>query len=105
VVTDGPAWREGKLRTGDVLVRVNGRCVLGYTHQEMVSIFQSIGPGEEVHLEVCRGYPLPFDPTDPNTEIVTTVAVAPSSSDSADKRYEPGYNSLKHCVFYDCVPE
>ena len=24
---------------------------------------------------MCRGYPLPFDPDDPNTEIVTTVAV------------------------------
>ena len=85
VVADGPAWRDGKLRTGDVLVRVNGTCVLGYTHQEMVSIFQSIAPGEEVHLEVCRGYPLPFDPADPNTEIVTTVAVAPL--DSGDKKH------------------
>ncbi|CAG7721513.1 unnamed protein product [Allacma fusca] len=87
VVSDGPAWRDGKLRTGDVLVRVNGRCVLGYTHQEMVSMFQSIAPGEEVHLEVCRGYPLPFDPADPNTEIVTTVAVAPiATPDGGEKR-------------------
>lgn len=84
-MTDGPAWRDGKLRTGDVLVCVNGRCVLGHTHQEMVSIFQSIGPGEDVELEVCRGYPLPFDPADPNTEIVTTVAVTPN--DSMDRRY------------------
>jgi hypothetical protein len=28
-----------------------------------------------VHLDVCRGYKLPFDPNDPNTEIVTTIAV------------------------------
>jgi hypothetical protein len=94
VVSDGPAWRDGKLRTGDVLVRVNGRCVLGYTHQEMVSIFQSIAPGEDVELEVCRGYPLPFDPADPNTEIVTTVAVAPfNPMDSGDKRYRMSYTS------------
>jgi len=54
----------------------------------MVSIFQSIAPGEDVHLEVCRGYPLPFDPADPNTEIVTTVAVAPFNPiDNGDKRY------------------
>lgn len=85
VVPDGAAWRDAKLRTGDVLVRVNGRCVLGYTHQEMVSIFQSISPGEEVHLEVCRGYPLPFDPSDPNTEIVTTIAVEPFNP-NGDKR-------------------
>lgn len=52
------------------------QCVLGYTHHDMVNMFQSIAPGQAVTLEVCRGYPLPFDPNDPNTEIVTTVAVA-----------------------------
>lgn len=26
-------------------------------------------------IEVCRGYPLPFDPDDPNNEVITTVAV------------------------------
>lgn len=61
---------------GDVLVYVNDQCVLGYTHHDMVNMFQSIAPGQAVRLEVCRGYPLPFDPNDPNTEIVTTVAVA-----------------------------
>lgn len=54
---------------------VNETCVLGFTHHDMVSMFQSIAPGETVSLEVCRGYPLPFDPNDPNTEVVTTVAV------------------------------
>lgn len=61
--------------SGDVLVYVNNKCVLGFTHHDMVSVFQSIAPGETVELEVCRGYPLPFDPNDPNTEVVTTVAV------------------------------
>ena len=61
---------------GDVLVFVNKTCVLGYTHADVVNIFQNIEPGRSVYLEVCRGYPLPFDPNDPNTEIVTTVAVA-----------------------------
>ena len=60
---------------GDVLVYVNDTCVLGFTHHDMVTMFQSISSGETVGLEVCRGYPLPFDPDDPNTEIVTTVAV------------------------------
>lgn len=65
------------------------QCVLGYTHHDMVNMFQSIAPGQAVALEVCRGYPLPFDPNDPNTEIVTTVAVAqqdnkPSRPGSAD---------------------
>ena len=72
---NGPAWLDGKLKTGDVLVYVNGNCVLGFTHHDMVTMFQGIIPGEVVTLDVCRGYPLPFDPDDPNTEIVTTVAV------------------------------
>lgn len=48
---------------------------MGFTHQDMVSVFQGITPGETVLLEVCRGYSLPYDPNDPNTEVITTVAV------------------------------
>lgn len=103
IVTNGPAWQSGVLKTGnyfphsfpppnptkaeflipnvcmfsgDVLVYVNDVCVLGFNHQDVVSLFQAISPGEVVQLEVCRGYPLPFDPNDPNTEILTTVAVS-----------------------------
>lgn len=43
-------------------------------------------PGETVTLEVCRGYPLPFDPNDPNTEVVTTIAVDGISSHEPDKQ-------------------
>lgn len=75
IVPNSPAAIDGKLRTGDILVFVNHICVLGFTHHEMVNIFQSIMAGDEVHLDVCRGYKLPFDPSDPNTEIVTTIAV------------------------------
>ena len=65
---------------------VNDTCVLGFTHHDMVTMFQSISAGEAVQLEVCRGYPLPFDPDDPNTEIVTTVAVtSPDQSDWANE--------------------
>lgn len=71
---------------GDVLVYVNDTCVLGFTHHDMVTMFQSIASGEKVGLEVCRGYPLPFDPDDPNTEIVTTVAVtSPDQSEWANE--------------------
>lgn len=84
VVPNGPAWSNKKLQTGDVLVYVNDICVLGYTHQNMVSLFQSIPPGETVNLQVCRGYPLPFDPNDPNTEIVTTVAVTMANSRTSE---------------------
>lgn len=85
VVPNGPAWLDGKLQTGDVLVYVNDTCVLGFTHNEMVNVFKSIGSGETVSLEVCRGYPLPFDPNDPNTEVVTTIAVnAPGKANPND---------------------
>jgi hypothetical protein len=72
-------------------VYVNETCVLGFTHHDMVSMFQSISPAETVTLEVCRGYPLPFDPNDPNTEVVTTVAVN-----------APGMCPC--CKFYFCLP-
>lgn len=84
IVPNSPASNDAKLRTGDILVFVNNICVLGFTHHEMVNIFQSIMPGEEVHLDVCRGYKLPFDPLDPNTEIVTTIAVN-GIADEVDK--------------------
>ncbi|XP_052822840.1 membrane-associated guanylate kinase, WW and PDZ domain-containing protein 1 isoform X2 [Octopus bimaculoides] len=76
VVPNGPAYTDGRLKTGDILVYVNDDCVLGYTHQDVILLFQAIPPGEEVSLTVCRGYMLPFDPDDPNTEIVTRVAVS-----------------------------
>ncbi|MGH0180138.1 UNVERIFIED_CONTAM: hypothetical protein FKN15_003365 [Acipenser sinensis] len=60
---------------GDVIVSVNDTCVLGYTHAQVVKIFQSIPIGAMVDLELCRGYPLPFDPDDPNTSLVTSVAI------------------------------
>ncbi|XP_077539453.1 membrane associated guanylate kinase, WW and PDZ domain containing protein magi isoform X6 [Haemaphysalis longicornis] len=86
IVPNGPAWADGKLRTGDVLVYVNSICVLGYTHQGVVGLFQSISPGDMVHLQVCRGYALPFDPDDPNTEIVTTMAVTSPDDPMAHRR-------------------
>lgn len=78
---------------GDVLVYVMDQCVLGYTHHDMVNMFQSIAPGQAVTLEVCRGYPLPFDPNDPNTEIVTTVAVA-----QQQQQLDPGSGSASSGV-------
>ncbi|XP_078065620.1 membrane-associated guanylate kinase, WW and PDZ domain-containing protein 1b isoform X3 [Mustelus asterias] len=76
LVLDGPAALDGKMETGDVIVSVNTSCVLGYTHAQVVKIFQSIPIGATVDLELCRGYPLPFDPDDPNTSLVTSVAIS-----------------------------
>ncbi|KAK8401754.1 hypothetical protein O3P69_001104 [Scylla paramamosain] len=96
VVPNGPAWQDGKLRTGDVLVYVADTCVLGYTHADVVTMFQNIDPGRTVHLEVCRGYPLPFDPNDPNTEIVTTVAVTSADARSSKSVFGEGYERSRN---------
>jgi len=63
---------------GDVLVRVDGRNIVGFTHQDVAELFRCIPVGCQVNLDVCRGkYPLPFDPGDSQTQIITTVAVSP----------------------------
>ncbi|ESP04594.1 hypothetical protein LOTGIDRAFT_136033 [Lottia gigantea] len=92
IVPNGPAYLDGKLKTGDVLVYINKTCVLGYTHQNVVSVFQSIPPGETVVLDVCRGYALPSNLDDPNTQIVTTVAVSGPNSGQQPPAY--GFNGL-----------
>lgn len=101
IVPNGPAWLDGKLQTGDILVYVNDTCVLGFSHHEMVNVFQSIQPGETVNLEICRGYPLPFDPNDPNTEVVTTIAVDGLSSDPDKIRILMDFNMDGNYNFLD----
>lgn len=46
---------------GDVIVEINGVCVLGKTHPEVVQMFQSIPINQYVDMVLCRGYPLPPD--------------------------------------------
>lgn len=74
-VNDGITNSTIFLGAGDVIVSVNDTIVLGYTHAQVVKIFQSIPIGSMVDLALCRGYPLPFDPDDPNTSLVTSVAI------------------------------
>ncbi|XP_069101308.1 membrane-associated guanylate kinase, WW and PDZ domain-containing protein 1-like isoform X8 [Argopecten irradians] len=93
VVENGPAHQDGVLKTGDVLVFVDGNNVLGYTHQDIVNQFQTIPPHQKVDLEVCRGYGLPFDPEDPNTEIIVTVAVTLPGGDTPTSAAPPSYSS------------
>jgi hypothetical protein len=85
-----------------VLVYVNGTCVLGFTHHDMVTMFQGIAPGELVTLDVCRGYPLPFDPDDPNTEIVTTVAVTSPDQNLWASQLERQRNGRRPPVDFSC---
>ncbi|XP_049921023.1 membrane-associated guanylate kinase, WW and PDZ domain-containing protein 3a isoform X1 [Epinephelus moara] len=61
VLPDGPAAHDNKIASGDVIVDINGACVLGKTHADVVQMFQSIPINQYVDMVLCRGYPLPED--------------------------------------------
>ncbi|KAI8425779.1 hypothetical protein MSG28_011562 [Choristoneura fumiferana] len=85
IVPNSPAWIDGALRPGDVLVGVGGRGVRGLSHAQVAQIFQSIAPGTNVALHLARGYPLSYDSEDPNTRVLSTLAVdanTPATSDA-----------------------
>ena len=96
IVPDGAASKDGILRMGDALVRVNGMSVLSKTHQDVVNMFQAMPIGEAVELEMIRGYPLPFDPDDPNVETIGsyTVVRAPTQLEPPKLRQTPSDQSL-----------
>ncbi|CAL2040458.1 unnamed protein product [Caenorhabditis brenneri] len=79
VLTGGPAAANGVLRTGDILVRVNGRLLLGATQKEACDVFVAIPIGEAVDIQVCRGYELFIDPT--NRIITENVYAASKNRD------------------------
>ncbi|XP_064154886.1 membrane-associated guanylate kinase, WW and PDZ domain-containing protein 3a isoform X2 [Anguilla rostrata] len=62
VLRDGPAAQDNKIASGDVIVDINGTCVLGKTHADVVQMFQSIPVNQYVDMVLCRGYALPEDP-------------------------------------------
>ena len=59
IVAGGAADQDGRLKLGDVIIRVNGISVLNYSRQKVADLFKGIYSGTEVKIEVCRGYPLP----------------------------------------------
>lgn len=61
VLRDGPAAQDNKISSGDVIVDINGTCVLGKTHADVVQMFQSVSINQYVDMVLCRGYPLPED--------------------------------------------
>ncbi|XP_058266520.1 membrane-associated guanylate kinase, WW and PDZ domain-containing protein 3a isoform X2 [Hemibagrus wyckioides] len=64
VLRDGPAAQDNKITPGDVIVDINGTCVLGKTHADVVQMFQSVAVNQYVDMVLCRGYPLPEDAGD-----------------------------------------
>lgn len=59
IIAGSAADQDGRLKPGDVIIRVNGISVLNYNRQKVADLFKDIYSGTEVKIEVCRGYPLP----------------------------------------------
>ncbi|CAF0897376.1 unnamed protein product [Didymodactylos carnosus] len=75
ILPDSPAYRDGQLAQGDILVYVNNQNVLGYSHTDVVKIFQSLSIGDAIRLTVCRGYPLAVDFDDPTVDVISLNGV------------------------------
>ncbi|VDQ03343.1 unnamed protein product [Trichobilharzia regenti] len=74
LVPGGPASLNSQLAVGDVMVSVNGTNVLGYTHSQLVSLFQSIPIGASISLLVSQGYRLRRDIGEsPNHHMLNTI--------------------------------
>uniref|UniRef100_A0A7N6AV95 Membrane-associated guanylate kinase, WW and PDZ domain-containing protein 3 n=1 Tax=Anabas testudineus TaxID=64144 RepID=A0A7N6AV95_ANATE len=92
VLPDGPAAHDNKIAPGDVIVDINGTCVLGKTHADVVQMFQCIPVNQYVDMVLCRGYPLPEDSS--STEeasggLSTSMEGSPSPSTSTPQ--DPHY--------------
>ncbi|PAA68409.1 hypothetical protein BOX15_Mlig024373g2, partial [Macrostomum lignano] len=78
IVAGGPAHRDGRLATGDVLMFVNDTLVLGFTHEDVVELFSCLEPGRAVALTVSKAYRLPRSANDPTAQVITKLAVGPA---------------------------
>uniref|UniRef100_A0A0X3P6X5 Membrane-associated guanylate kinase, WW and PDZ domain-containing protein 3 n=2 Tax=Schistocephalus solidus TaxID=70667 RepID=A0A0X3P6X5_SCHSO len=77
IISGGPAALNGVLAIGDVLVSVNGVNVLGFSHDEIVSLFQSIPVDSSVTLVVSQGYALCKSPMDLTAKPSQVASVTP----------------------------
>ncbi|XP_061591343.1 membrane-associated guanylate kinase, WW and PDZ domain-containing protein 3a isoform X2 [Cololabis saira] len=92
VLPDGPAAHDNKIASGDVIVDINGACVLGKTHADVVQMFQSIPINQYVDMVLCRGYPLPEDSTsseDASGGVGVSKDTSPSPSTSTSTLQDP----------------
>ncbi|KAM4871544.1 membrane-associated guanylate kinase, WW and PDZ domain-containing protein 3 isoform 2-T2 [Thomomys bottae] len=90
VLKEGPAAQDGKIAPGDVIVDINGNCVLGHTHADVVQMFQLVPVNQYVNLTLCRGYPLPDDSEDP---VVDIIAATPIINGQSLTKGETGMNA------------
>uniref|UniRef100_A0A8D3BGL3 Membrane-associated guanylate kinase, WW and PDZ domain-containing protein 3 n=1 Tax=Scophthalmus maximus TaxID=52904 RepID=A0A8D3BGL3_SCOMX len=89
VLPDGPAAHDNKIASGDVIVDINGACVLGKTHADVVQMFQSIPINQYVDMVLCRGYPLPEDSSNNSDEAAGGVGAAKDTSPPPSEGPDP----------------
>ncbi|CAF1594905.1 unnamed protein product [Adineta ricciae] len=97
ILPDGPAAKDGKLQRGDILVYINDTNVMGYSHTEVVKIFQSLSLGEMIHITVCRGYPLAVNFDDPQIDVVSLNGVN-HLPNGGYKEYQPENHPRTHVI-------
>uniref|UniRef100_A0A4W5P587 Membrane-associated guanylate kinase, WW and PDZ domain-containing protein 3 n=1 Tax=Hucho hucho TaxID=62062 RepID=A0A4W5P587_9TELE len=90
VLRDGPAAYDNKMASGDVIVDINGLCVLGKTHADVVQLFQSIPVNQYVDMVLCRGYPLPEDTGGSDDASGDTTATAVPTMTNGGRHYPEG---------------
>ncbi|KAG7265154.1 hypothetical protein CRUP_007380 [Coryphaenoides rupestris] len=57
----GALLESGKFKA-DILLYINGSCVLGRSHKEVVEMLQSVAMGTSVDVVLRRGYPMLYNP-------------------------------------------
>ncbi len=83
--------------SGDVLVHVNEHCVLGMSDEALVSLLQSYTTGEEIELDVCRGYAIPLPVGEGSHQVppyLTTPAVVTEPPRSVPLPTAAQYNQV-----------
>ncbi|CAK9290159.1 unnamed protein product [Gordionus sp. m RMFG-2023] len=62
ILPESPAFYDGNLEKGDILVYVNSVNVLGHSHSDILDLFKSFQPESVVHIIICRGIKLRLPP-------------------------------------------
>jgi len=60
IVPGSVASKEGSLKVGDVLVKIDGLSVVTYTHWEVVKIIQNLDADQDHIFEIARGFTLNY---------------------------------------------
>uniref|UniRef100_H3C8B9 PDZ domain-containing protein n=1 Tax=Tetraodon nigroviridis TaxID=99883 RepID=H3C8B9_TETNG len=77
VLLDGPAAHDNKIASGsDVIVDINGTCVLGKTHADVVQMFQSIPINQYVDMVLGLRWPLHTEALSPDRPLLGYSASA-----------------------------